>query len=306
MRLNLENLYIDYSLYIQMTRKKNLKSVSKEEKGIGLAAKNVRTVRTVRTDSTQGNTSKSNPKSRWCFTLHNYNDEDIKILKSMSCADVPKFKYCIFSEEKGESGETRHLQGYFELYKRKRATEIGLRKEYHFETAFAEKQKNIEYIEKEKGTVYINGIKVRKVKLISEFRKWQQKIIDLIDTEPDDRTINWIFDKDGCSGKTVLSKYICSKYNAIVLNGGTKDMFYGIISYKEKKGLYPDIIIIDIPRSVDLDYLNYTAIEKIKDGIFFSNKYESSMCIFPNPHVFVFSNELPDLSKMTGDRWNIC
>lgn len=66
----------------------------------------------------------------------------------------------------------------------------------------------------------------------------------------------------------------------------------------------PKIIICDIPRT-NLEYINYGAIESIKNGMIYSGKYEGGQCIFDNPHVVVFANELPDGSKMSRDRWRI-
>lgn len=46
-------------------------------------------------------------------------------------------------------------------------------------------------------------------------------------------------------------------------------------------------------------------IEQIKNGIYFSGKYESQMKYDKPPHVVVFSNTMPDQSKLSADRWNI-
>lgn len=62
------------------------------------------------------------------------------------------------------------------------------------------------------------------------------------------------------------------------------------------------IVIWDVPR-YSLDYINYAAMEEVKNGCFASTKYESGMCVFRNPHVVVFANAPPDYAKMSKDRW---
>lgn len=250
-----------------------------------------------------GNTRVVHPSKRWCFTLHDYTIDDIKNLNSNDVLKMMTF--ICFSEELGGSGETRHLQGYFELKKRKRWNELGFRKEFHFEKAKGNKEVNISYIEKEGGNMYINGKLKRNPVIIKQLRDWQRKIVDVLGEEPDDRLINWYYDLKGNTGKTKLAIYIMDKFKACYLSGKTNDMFYGVVKYKELVGVYPDIVVIDIPRSVDSEYINYTAIEKLKDGIFFSGKYECCSVLMANPHVIVFSNEEPDYSKMSGDRWNV-
>jgi hypothetical protein len=37
---------------------------------------------------------------------------------------------------------------------------------------------------------------------------WQQKVIDMVQNIPDDRTVNWIFNDKGCAGKSKLMKYM--------------------------------------------------------------------------------------------------
>lgn len=45
----------------------------------------------------------------WCFTLNNYTEQDIEMLKHFKC------KYIIFGKEIGEKTETPHLQGFIQF-----------------------------------------------------------------------------------------------------------------------------------------------------------------------------------------------
>ena len=67
----------------------------------------------------------------WCFTINNYNDDDIAKIKSY------ENNYLIFGREVGENG-TPHLQGYIE-FKTNRKLER-LKREFH-QTAHLEKRR---------------------------------------------------------------------------------------------------------------------------------------------------------------------
>ena len=122
--------------------------------------------------------------------------------------------------------------------------------------------------------------------------------------EPNDRTIYWFWEQTGNVGKTSFAKYTAVHSGSLIVSGKGNDMKYGIIKYKEKHGVAPRIVIIDIPRSIK-DYVSYSGIEEIKNGLFFCGKYESDMCVFNSPHVICFSNSPPDTSKFSKDRWCI-
>ena len=65
------------------------------------------------------------------------------------------------------------------------------------------------------------------------------------------------------------------------------------------------IIVVDVHRADSLKYLIYDAIEKLKDGNFFGTEYESRQYIRDHgAHVIVFSNQEPDYTKWTPDRYN--
>lgn len=245
------------------------------------------------------------PQKHWCFTLNNYTADDI----SMLCSNSSIEKY-VFQEEIGKEGKTPHLQGYIHFKEKVRPMNIfDKTKNVHWE-----KTKNISasigYCSKEDtraGKIYTKGISIEEpLKLLTaeQLYKWQSDILSEISKEPDDRSINVVVDKIGNKGKTQLCKLLCAKYNALCVSGKSSDIKYAIVKYKEQKRIYPKIILIDVPRS-HLDYISYEAIEKVKDGLFFCGKYESTQVIMNSPHVYIFMNEQPDTNKMSKDRWKI-
>ena len=247
-----------------------------------------------------GNTKQLSPAKNWCFTVHNYTENDINEFNSSNSSN-----FLIFSEERGKSGETPHLQGFISFTKKCRPKNLFSNNTIHWEKAKGNKEQNIKYITKEGGTYYINGEKILPLKIINDLYDWQQNIVNICKNDPDDRTINWIHESEGNKGKSALCKLLCAKYGALLLSNKASDMKYGIVKYHEKHNKYPKIILIDIPRSVDLQYLSYTGIEEIKNGCFFSSKYECDMVLFNSPHIFIFSNEKPTISELSTDRWNI-
>ena len=66
-----------------------------------------------------------------------------------------------------------------------------------------------------------------------------------------------------------------------------------------------DIAIFDFPRESQ-EFINYGAIEKIKDGCYHSGKYEGKIVVRDfDAHVVVFSNFDPKEEKLSSDRWDI-
>ncbi len=257
-----------------------------------------------------GNTktlSGHSPRYRnWFFTLNNPEKDDKEIL-----IDIlgQKGQY-LFQLEKGKEG-TIHYQGVF--FSKSNIAFTTLQKingKIHWEKA-RNKKACLEYCSKEdthiQGERYTNIKLPRKLKdplKDLELYKFQKDILDMIKTEPDDRKIYWFWDEEGNIGKTTLAKHICMNYNAIYLGGKGADIKYGVSQYISKHPEGLDICIFGFPRSLE-DYVSYQSLEEIKDGFFFSGKYEGGMCMYNTPHVIVMANFQPNTSKLSSDRWVI-
>lgn len=140
---------------------------------------------------------------------------------------------------------------------------------------------------------------------------WQIELLDYIKTKPDKRTVRWYYDDIGGCGKTTLAKKLCIDYpdEILYMGGKANDVKYGITSfiYDKKTGeriRNLRVVIFDFTRSTE-NFVSYQAIEEVKNGIFYNNKYESRMVTFNHPHVIIFSNFAPDRSKLSDDRWDI-
>lgn len=246
---------------------------------------------------------KQNPAKSWCFTLNNYTEEDICSIKCIK--DI--CEKLVVGKEMGKNG-TPHLQGYFKLYEKKRAFSLGLSKRIHWEVARCSPLQNLAYCSKE-GDVIISKGFPQPVKVLkdNQLYKWQKELCDILQDEPDDRSIYWYWSSNGAVGKTTFCKYLTVKYGAIALHGKGADVRNGIVQYKENnaKGETPRIVLFPVPRSQSAEYVSYAALENVKDMYFYSGKYEGGMICGNCPHLVVFANEPPDESKCSPDRWRI-
>ena len=104
-------------------------------------------------------------------------------------------------------------------------------------------------------------------------------------------------EQTGGVGKTWLAKYLAAVHNALLLeNGKSADLKHAFEGHR--------VVVFDYARDMQ-STINYAVIESIKNGYFFSPKYNSCTKKYDSPHVIVFSNDLPDQSKMSADRWDI-
>lgn len=237
----------------------------------------------------------------WCFTLNNYSIDDIEILETVFKSLC---KWYIFQEEIGEEG-TPHLQGTLSLLQKSRLTELKhINPKIHWEPTKSVKS-SIAYCQKTEtrrahSKVYTFNIEIPKEINVEEPRGWQLQVIQIINTKPDCRSIHWFWEPNGNVGKSTLCKYLVVKHKALILTGKSSDMFHQILKCKDD----PKLIICDIPRQ-SLEYINYGAIEQIKNGLIFSGKYEGGQRVFDPPHVICFANEPPKMSAMSLDRWKV-
>lgn len=235
----------------------------------------------------------------WCFTLNNYEVEQMEQLEQVLKHEC---KWFVFQEETGEQG-TPHLQGTICLEKKQRRTQLkSINPKIHWEPTKAVKA-SLAYCAKQEsrtGRQFVYGIELPAELEVDEPYGWQLDVMNIIKEKPDKRTIHWFWEPTGGVGKTSLAKYLVVKYDALMLTGKSNDMYHMISKFPTKRKVF----IIDCPRSQQ-DYINYGAIEQIKNGLIFSGKYEGSQLVFNSPHVVVFSNHEPDYDMMSKDRWNV-
>lgn len=131
--------------------------------------------------------------------------------------------------------------------------------------------------------------------------EWQSELLEIIGKDPNARSVQWIWSKQGNVGKSDMLKHLvsCNGFQPMQ-NAPTRDL---ACAWKGS--------------SVAFDYsrdeqhggnINYAALEHIKNRLVFSPKYESVTKMsedFKDVFVVCFSNQLPDISKLSPDRWEI-
>lgn len=242
----------------------------------------------------------------WMITCNNWTQETHETLCNLAGC-----KY-LFQHEIGKEG-TPHIQGVL-MFKNARTwkqlrDKIG---EYWFKPA-----ENIHacknYCSKVKtrvGDGYFTNIPEYQKKQIKDplegktLYPWQQECLNIVADDPKDRNITWFWEDTGCTGKTSVAKHLCIHNDDCILVGGkAADMKYAVMNMVNKSKA-PRVILMNITRTIE-DYVSYEGIEAVKDGLFFSGKYESGMCMYDCPHVIIFANFEPKYSAMSPDRWDV-
>lgn len=243
-----------------------------------------------------GNTKYQIPPSKhWFLTWNNYpeNWEDY-FVKNSSISSY------ILGKEMSGTG-TPHIQGNVS-FKNKVRPKKSFPDSIHWEKT-KKIQNAVEYCSKEKDYI-IKGYTLPFSQKIENLYAWQEALCEMLREPADDRTISWIWEPKGCSGKTTFQKYVfCNFPKVVVLSGKGNDMFYTISQYQKDNGYLPEVVLINIPRSVE--HISWNGIESIKDMFFYSGKYEGGMVCGKCPHVVIFANVAPKLEVLSQDRWNI-
>lgn len=254
---------------------------------------------------------KRSQSRKWCFTLNNYTEDEYNSL--FVYISTKNIQY-VFGKEVGENG-TPHIQGYLESKSPLLFTSMKkLLPRAHWEKGKGSTEQNLDYCSKDgdfvtniekKMTSQEKIIQKKKLKYESVvWKDWQVEVLNIIKGPVNDRTVYWLYDPIGNNGKTFLCNYIALHYECVIADGKKENIFNQVKmkSVDEDKSI--QIILVDIPRASQ-EFINYGVIEKLKDGLIYSGKYEGGVVHLDDVHVICFSNEKPDFSKMSMDRWSV-
>lgn len=219
-------------------------------------------------------------------------------------------KWSFQQEECPSTGEL-HFQGRISLKLKKRLTEIKKDElKFHFSITSKANKDNDFYVTKEESrvagpwadtdeVVYIP----RQIREINHLKEWQQYIVNDAN-KWDTRSINMLIDKTGGIGKSTLVSYM----RAYKL--GRK--IPAVNDYKDLMRMVCDmptssLYLIDLPRSMSKRGLIgfFSAIEEVKNGYAWDDRYKFTEKIFDCPNIWIFSNKLPEKDLLSADRWKL-
>lgn len=212
-------------------------------------------------------------------------------------------KKWMFQQECGEGGY-EHFQGRVSLkVKSRTGPKWGLGE--HWSVTSSENHTNEFYVCKQDTRVagpwsdrdtYIPR-QVRDLILLP----WQQSIID-DKNNWNTRNINCVICKEGNIGKSTLVTYAGAHKLArrIPMLESYKD-FMRMVMDCPKSNLY----LVDFPRSMNKTNCAgfWSAIETVKDGYAYDDRYGFREEYFDCPNIWVFMNTEPDLALLSRDRW---
>lgn len=212
-------------------------------------------------------------------------------------------KKFVFQEEVGETGY-EHYQGRVSLkVKNRKGPVLGYSE--HWSPTSNENEDNDFYVMKEDTRVagpwsdkdmYIP----RQVRSIT-LRGWQKTILDTRN-DWDTRSINVVVCINGNIGKSTLATYAGCR--------GLARNLPCMESYRDYMRMVMDcpkssLYLVDFPRSMSKTNCAgfWSAIETIKNGYAYDDRYGFREEYFDCPNIWVFMNDQPDQGWLSKDRW---
>lgn len=221
----------------------------------------------------------------------------------------------VYQQEAGDEKQGIHYQGRISLFKRKQPHQAialfqgGPMIGAHVTPTNTLSIHDFDYVSKTEGRVAgpwnlsdpepeeepreIQGIVLR---------PWQKSIQENCHTYQE-RGVNVLVDVIGARGKSILKKYLRFHKHAAV-GPPTSDKKALMAYFIDNKA---DAYVFDLPRDFQCKKgvgEFWTGIESIKDGYGMDPRYKHRECQRSCPVVWVFTNKMPDTSKLTADRWH--
>lgn len=244
-------------------------------------------------------------KNFYDFTIWNSDQATVKEWCKNYC------KKWVFQSEACPTTGRQHFQGRVSLIVRKRFSEVlkikdGL--DMDLSLTSTEGSKSFSYVMKKETR--LNGPWAdndpvppyipRQIRDICDLWSWQEDVVRKL-KDWDTRHINVVITA-GNDGKSTLLGYIRAHQLGRVLPSvnDSKDMLRMVCDMPTSNAY-----LFDMPRAMTKDKLFgfYSAIETIKDGYAYDDRYRFVEKSFDCPNIWIFTNKKPDENLLTRDRW---
>lgn len=235
----------------------------------------------------------------WDFTLK----EDGVDLEHLKATLDTYCKSWVFQLEEGESGY-RHYQGRVSLCKRARK---GFNyPNIHWSPTCTKNMNDSRYVEKLETRIdgpWRHDDEYIPPEMINvTLKPWQQDVLDDIVFAP--RIVNVLVCPKGNIGKSFLCEYADINGLAIDIDPQESQLGYMRQIFGRPKG---KLYLVDFPRRSNVNSCNHVgfwnAMEMLKNGKAYDDRYMYRRKRFPKPNVWVFTNEMPDTYILSEDRW---
>ncbi len=206
---------------------------------------------------------------------------------------------CVIGEEVGSDGY-RHWQMRMVFHKPTSSTVVfSLIGQGHWTPTVV---RNFDYCEKEGNFWRSWEGALRKYQTL-ELYPWQNEVLDRLQRQGD-RRVTVLIDVHGSTGKTTLAKVITARHIGAYCPAmdESKDYMAWALAHQTA-----GIFVLDIPKSdsrkknADL----WSAVEQMKNGYLWDKRNHWQEAWIDPPAVLVITNEEPDRSLLSLDRWDI-
>ena len=134
--------------------------------------------------------------------------------------------------------------------------------------------------------------------------------------KPERRQVNFIFNPQGGCGKSLTADYITlnPSFNALLApqlaspERWVAAFIDQLEQYKELNDRYPTTVVVDLTRNENNSNVEslYSILENIKNSRLDSTFYGRFKRIrFKSPHIIVFTNNVPNMSALSTDRFHL-
>ena len=238
----------------------------------------------------------------WDFTL--WGEHDAKSIKELLSKIAKRWA---FQQEAAPSTGQLHYQGKMELFERQRGESVV--------RSFAECGFGYVHLERSYDIGNFDYVTKSQTRVAGPW-KWDDIVIPdwLADEQPnwypwqaevlswkkDSRSVHLIIDTIGNTGKSYLSNWLAVRGKAVKIPvlKSHKDVMRAICDRPTK-----EIYFLDVPRAEKLNDEMMAAIESIKDGHAFDDRYRFTETWFDPPVVIIFTNEAVNAEALSKDRW---